>query len=95
GNKKIIVTPGIVELGEQQEEVNYQFGEIIADHADIAILIGPDQTKPILQGIENKNDKIQIHTVRSLQEAQQLLQTIITTGDIVLFENDLPDTYNE
>ena len=34
-----------------------------------------------------------IHLVRSLQEASALIARVTRAGDVVLFANDLPDTY--
>lgn len=96
GNKKILITPGLVELGEEEAKANKSFGNHIASRADIAILIGKERTKEIYEGIVEKRgaDK-DLHVVNSLNEAQEILKTIVAPGDVVLFENDLPDTYNE
>ena len=55
--KKIIVTPGMIELGNKQYEYNMQFGRHIAKVCDEVILIGEEQTKPILDGLK-KGKKI-------------------------------------
>lgn len=47
GNKKIIITPGMIELGEQQYDLNKAFGTYIAEVCDYVILVGLKQTKPI------------------------------------------------
>ncbi|HOV15754.1 MAG TPA: UDP-N-acetylmuramoyl-tripeptide--D-alanyl-D-alanine ligase, partial [Spirochaetota bacterium] len=47
GNKKIIITPGIIELGEKEEEINLVFGRYISQFVDYAILVGKKQTKRI------------------------------------------------
>lgn len=94
--RKIIVTPGMVELGEQEEEANRQFGRYISEACDYVILVGKNRTKPIYEGIVEKgfnNDNIFV--VSSLDEASKVLQAIVKPKDVVLFENDLPDTYNE
>ncbi len=94
--RKIIVTPGMVELGEQEEKENEIFGENIAKVCDIAILIGKKQTAPIQKGIQKHNfNEDNLYVVNSLNEATRLLETLTKVNDVVLFENDLPDTYNE
>ncbi len=96
GNKKIIVTPGLIELGEREDELNKIFGNRIANYVDFAILIGKEKTKKIYEGIIEVNfDKNKIIVVNSLNEAREVLKNIIRVGDVVLFENDLPDTFNE
>ncbi len=94
--KKIIVTPGMIELGEEEEEANRQFGRYIAEACDYVILVGKNRTRPIYEGILEKefNEK-NIFVVSSLNEATAVLQQIVKPKDVVLFENDLPDTYNE
>lgn len=91
-NKKIIITPGFVELGEFEDKYHLEFGKKIADCADMAILVGEKRTSKIFEGIDNK---IEVKVVNSLFDATALLNTIAKDGDVVLFENDLPDNYNE
>lgn len=94
--RKVIVTPGMVELGDQEEEANRQFGRYIAQACDYAILVGKNRTKPIYEGILEENfNKDNIFVVGSLDEGTQILQKILRPKDVVLFENDLPDTYDE
>ena len=92
--RRIIITPGMVELGAEEAAFNRAFGEKIAESADIAILVGPKHTQPIRAGLEAKGFA-NIHTVASLEEAAALLRNLGHAGDTVLFENDLPDNYQE
>lgn len=92
--RRIIVTPGMVELGPEEDTFNRTFGENMADAVDVAILIGPKHTQPIREGLQSKGFTA-IHTVRSLEEATLLLRNLGKPGDTVLFENDLPDNYAE
>ncbi len=95
-NRKIIVTPGMVELGEIEEAENEKFGENIAKVCDIAILVGKKRTTPIYNGLIRKGfNEDNLYVVNSLDEASELMKTLTKVGDVVLFENDLPDTYNE
>lgn len=96
GKKKIIVTPGLVELGTLQVAENYKFGTLIAGAADVALLIGENQTAPIKDGLLQAGyDEKNIHIFESLDKAKSYLTEIIGKGDVVLFENDLPDNYAE
>jgi len=95
GNK-ILVTPGMVELGELEYEENRQFGIEASKVCDLVILVGPSRTAPILDGLKNANyPEKQIYVANNLDEAQQHLTQHVASGDVVLFENDLPDNYNE
>jgi UDP-N-acetylmuramoyl-tripeptide--D-alanyl-D-alanine ligase len=95
-NKKIMVTPGMIELGEQEYELNKAFGTYAADACDYVILVGTKQTKPIQEGLKEKNfDESKLFVVPNLDEAFKQLRTIASEGSVVLFENDLTDDYNE
>lgn len=94
--KRIIITPGMVELGEIEEEENRKFGTAIGNaDLDHIILVGEERSKAILRGIsmiDGQDEKVKV--VDSLFEANDFLKTIIAPGDVVLYENDLPDVYN-
>ena len=94
--RKIIITPGMVELGEIEEEENEKFGENIAKTCNIAILVGKKRTNPIYKGIKKHEfNEENLYVVNSLDEASEILKSLTKVNDVVLFENDLPDTYNE
>lgn len=95
GNR-IVITPGMVELGIIEVEENKKFGRVMANCCDYAILIGQKRSKPIVQGLlEGNFPKDRIIITSSLKEATSKMAQIIKVGDVVLFENDLPDNYNE
>ena len=94
--RKIIVTPGMVELGDMEEEANREFGENVGKVCDYAILIGKKRSKPIYEGLVKSNfNEDNIFVVNSLDEATVQLGKITKAKDVVLFENDLPDNYSE
>jgi len=93
---KIIVTPGMIELGDKQYELNHKFGEYISEVCDYVILIGKKQTKPIYDGlIDNKFDKKKIFVLNDVREAFPLMNRLASEDTYVLLENDLPDLFNE
>ena len=94
---KVVVTPGMIELGDKEKELNKEFGRQIADSADVVILVGEKQTKPILEGLEEKKfKKDKIHVLNDVREAYTLINKLKGKKDLyALFENDLPDTYTE
>ncbi|MCI9284476.1 MAG: UDP-N-acetylmuramoyl-tripeptide--D-alanyl-D-alanine ligase [Muribaculaceae bacterium] len=92
--KRIVVTPGMIELGERQAELNRAFGEKIAASADEAIIVGQYNREAIVEGIENAPVRVaRIHKVDTFNDAQALLAGMLAPGDTVLYENDLPDTF--
>ncbi len=96
GGKRILITPGMIELGVLHEQKNEELGRLAATCADVVILVGPEQTKPIQKGLKAKSfPEPNLHVVKDLTEATALFPKILRPGDVLLFENDLPDLYNE
>ena len=93
---KIVVTPGMIELGNKQYELNKKFGEFIADSTDYVILVGKEQTKPIYDGLIEKNfDKDKIFVLNNVVDAFPIMRRIDDGNTYALLENDLPDMFNE
>ncbi|MBO4252075.1 MAG: UDP-N-acetylmuramoyl-tripeptide--D-alanyl-D-alanine ligase [Clostridia bacterium] len=93
--RKIVLTPGLVELGKMENVMNLEFGKRLARHADIVIVIGKHNAEMLITGLSDGGfDKQNIMFAKSLNKANVLLNEILKEGDIVLFENDLPDNYN-
>ena len=94
--KKIVVTPGMIELKDKEYELNLEFGKQIALVADEVILVGKEQTKPIYEGLLLGHFKENnIHIINDVKEAFQLMQKLKGKETYVLLENDLPDIFNE
>lgn len=95
--KRIIITPGMVELGDIEEEENYKFGQAIGNaNLDLVILVGEERVKPIQEGIRSVDSaSLNVRVVNSLFEANDLIKKVAQSGDVILYENDLPDVYNE
>lgn len=90
----IVVTPGMIELGEQTFELNAQLGDAIARNADIAIIVGQYNRDAIVEGLRRSGmPEERVRLVDSFAEAQAELQPMLRPGDTVLYENDLPDTF--
>ena len=94
--RRVIVTPGMVELGAEEARYNEEFGQAMADAVDVAVLVGKRHTEPIQKGLKEKGFPPEsIHVVASLDEAIAVVNGILRPGDVVMYENDLPDHYNE
>ncbi len=92
--QRIIVTPGMIELGEKQWEYNNRFGKKIAGCADVAIIVGAYNRDAILEGLkEGEMPESKVVAVDTFADAQRYLSSIMKAGDTVLYENDLPDTF--
>ena len=94
---RIVMTPGMVELGDKSYELNKKFGTYMKDSTDVVILVGEKITKPIMDGLkEIKYNNKNIHVVKSTKEAFALVKTLsVGKQTYCLIENDLPDIYNE
>ena len=92
---RILVTPGMVELGAKQEELNYEFGQEASKACDYIILVGKAQTVPIYNGIRDSGyDLEKVFVAENLSEALAKVNSCHTDKKkIVLLENDLPDNY--
>lgn len=93
--KKFVITPGLVELGTEQFNSNFEFGIDMAKVCDYVIIdsvINYDAISSglIFGGFDEKN----IIQVANLTQAVQMLNTLASSNDVVLFENDLPDNYS-
>lgn len=91
---RFLITPGMIELGERQAELNEAFGKHAARCCDTAIVVGHYNREAIKAGLEAGGlPREAIITVDSFAKAQELLTARAKAGDTVLYENDLPDTF--
>ena len=93
---KILVTPGMVELGEKEYELNKAFGVQAAAVCDYVIAVGEKQAVPITDGLRQAGyPEERAFVARDLNEALAKTETLETGGlkKIILLENDLPDNY--
>ncbi|MCM1490786.1 MAG: UDP-N-acetylmuramoyl-tripeptide--D-alanyl-D-alanine ligase [Muribaculum sp.] len=92
--KRIIVTPGMIELGSEQESLNRKLGQHIGANVDVAVVVGAYNRNALVEGIlSTPFDKKNLHIVDSFADSQVLLGKILKPGDTVLYENDLPDSF--
>lgn len=92
---RILITPGMVELGEKEEEYNYKFGTYAADCCDYILLVGEKHTAPIYKGVlESGFSQERCRVFEKLEDALSFAYSIKAEGHkFILLENDLPDNY--
>lgn len=92
---RILITPGMVELGEKEEEYNYKFGIYAADCCDYILLVGEKHTAPIHKGVlESGFSQERCRVFEKLEDALSFAYSIKAEGHkFILLENDLPDNY--
>ncbi len=93
--RKIVLTPGLVELGKIENVANLAFGNLLAKHVDIVIIIGKHNAEMLINGLTAGGmDKSNIFFAKTLNKGNAMLNEMLREGDVVLFENDLPDNYS-
>ncbi|MBO7510279.1 MAG: UDP-N-acetylmuramoyl-tripeptide--D-alanyl-D-alanine ligase [Bacteroidales bacterium] len=102
GGRKILITPGFVELGSRQASACRELGYKAASCADILIVVNQLNREAIVAGarqaIAEANTSVRlteenIHCMDDLALVFEALPSLLTPGDVVLYENDLPDTF--
>ena len=91
--RRVVVTPGLVELGEREKEENCRLGKSISEVADVVVLIGGHRVEYIRSGMVDFQGEV-LHFA-SLKEAEKSFKDFIHMGDIILLLNDLPDIYED
>ena len=96
GGAKVLVTPGLVELGTVEDTENHRYGEHAATVCDHVIVMLARPATALQSGLRAGGlAPERIHLAHSLDEATAIIGRITRAGDTVLFANDLPDTYLE
>ena len=91
---RFVATPGMVELGNQQFEINKNFGKQIAVMAKGCFVINEINRKALLEGLKEGGMKDEnIYICENLEEAREKFAEILKPGSVILLENDLPDSY--
>ena len=93
--KRYVVTPGFVEMGAKQFENNKTFGcDIAKSKVDGVYVVNEVNRRAITEGlVEGGYVESQVSCVASFAEAMAELQPKLKVGDVVLYENDLPDSF--
>ena len=92
--RKIVVTPGLVELGQDEWRENLEFGKNLSTVCDYVILVGKKKSVPIIMGLKDEGfGESAYYVACDLKDASDHLKQLLRPGDVVLFENDLPFDY--
>lgn len=92
--RRVLVTPGMVELGERQDALNRELGEYAAGCCDVAVLVGEKQAPPLKEGLlAGGFAQENIYVVKTLQDGLATVAGLPAGPRIVLLENDLPDNF--
>lgn len=91
--RKVVLTPGLVELGDKEKEIHKKIGNLYAEGgADLVLLVKNRVTPHIVEGMREKNFS-NFHIYDSTQQAHADLANVLEPGDTIIFQNDWPDNY--
>lgn len=93
--RRVVVTPGLVELGEREGDINYALGVYMADCADVILLVGKERILPIYKALEDKKFGGEVKRYESLKSCEKDFVNTLHMGDTLLILNDLPDIYDD
>jgi UDP-N-acetylmuramoyl-tripeptide--D-alanyl-D-alanine ligase len=88
---RVLVTPGMVELGSMQDEANHEFARNAAMVCDRIFIVGETNRSSLLRGTDSGRASVTV--VAKREDAVDWVRNNLATGDAVLYENDLPDHY--
>jgi UDP-N-acetylmuramoyl-tripeptide--D-alanyl-D-alanine ligase len=91
GGRRVVVTPGMVELGSRQREENARFAESAAAIATDLVVVGATNARALLEGAGRGSARVV--RVATREQAVAWVGGQVGTGDVVLYENDLPDHF--
>lgn len=91
--RRILITPGVAELGEKHDEVHRELGAKAAVTTDITVVVKPERIPTFIEGLKSAPGRPEIVEFEQFAEARAWLDANARAGDVVLVENDLPDLY--
>jgi UDP-N-acetylmuramoyl-tripeptide--D-alanyl-D-alanine ligase len=91
--RKILVTPGMVELGPRQAQDNFEVAALAASVCDVVVVVGPTNREALTTGLASVGSNVEVRLLDDRDSALAYIKTGTREGDAVLIENDLPDLY--
>ncbi|MFI4949376.1 MAG: Mur ligase family protein, partial [Alphaproteobacteria bacterium] len=91
GGRRILVTPGMVELGVAHDEEHRRIGGLAAAHVDVLVAVAPHRVAPLSKAFAAAAPKATVVSCPGFAEAQEWMARNLGADDVVLLENDLPD----
>ncbi len=92
GARKVLITPGMIELGDKLYHENNEIAKYAGTICDLIIIVNEVNKQAYFDGLaEIKYPQDQIKWFMTRDEALGFYKTIQAEGDVLLLENDLPD----
>lgn len=92
-SRKILITPGMVELGSSHDTAHENIGTYAGQVCDVAIIVNSKRIPTFINGFKTSGANKELREVNTFTEAQSWVNQNKQDGDIILIENDLPDVY--
>lgn len=93
--RKLYVTPGLVDQGEETEAVHLEVGKLISQaKPDVVVLMQNSTTQYILKGLEAGDYQGELQIVTDPLTFYTNLDQVVAAGDLVLMQNDWTDNYS-
>ena len=89
--RRIIVTPGVAELGARHDEIHRELGGQAAHLTDITVAVRPDRIPTFVSGFKEAATGAELISFETFAEAQDWINQNLTASDVILIANDLPD----
>ncbi len=91
--RRVLVTPGMVELGKAQAAENAALAERAARVVTDLVVVGRTNRAALVEGCRRAGQTLSVKLVGTREEAVAWAREELGPGDAVLFENDLPDHF--
>ncbi len=91
--RRVLVTPGMVELGKTQRAENAALAERAASVVTDVVIVGRTNRSALVEGCRRAGRPVSVKLVTTREEAVAWTRAGLGPGDAVLFENDLPDHF--
>lgn len=92
-HRRVLVTPGVIELGQAQADVNAALSRAAAGVCDRTLVVGETNRAAFVQGHRDAGHADRLVPVAGRAEAFRWIADHVAEGDLVVLENDLPDLY--
>lgn len=93
GGRRILVTPGIAELGLEHDNIHTRLGTFCSNKCDVIYAVNPNRIRSFVEAIDPS--QTELFEVRTLAAAREAIASDLRDEDVVLYENDLPDLLEE
>jgi UDP-N-acetylmuramoyl-tripeptide--D-alanyl-D-alanine ligase len=94
GSRRVVVTPGMVELGSRQAAENSEFAAEASSVATDLVIVGRTNRRALRAGSGRSRPGVRVIALANREQAVEWVRSSLAEGDVVLYENDLPDHFS-